>query len=167
MAMNKPEEVFSTLLSNARHGTERSIKIYEEIGQLAQQPEVKEVLGARAFVAKTTLEKLDECFRIMGTQPQKLSGRLEEVFAEDFRREVGEIQAPGAKALYILIKAAHLQNLRTAEFVALTAAADLTGHHDLGVLIESCLADHLAFVERTRRAIRNVISERVAERKAA
>jgi hypothetical protein len=66
-----------------------------------------------------------------------------------------------------LAKAVHLQNLRTAEYVALTAAADVTGHHNLGVLLESCLADHLAFVERTRRMIRNAVTERLSERIAA
>ena len=40
------------------------------------------------------------------------------------------------------------------EYVALIAAADLTGHDAVGVLLETCLADKLAFVERTRRLIR-------------
>jgi len=167
MATNKPEDVFLLLLSNARRGTERSAKIYEEISQLAQQPEVKEAVRARAFVANKTLATLDECFRVIGAKPVELSGRLEEVFMEDFRRELGEIQSPAAKALYVLAKVTHLQNLRTAEYIALTAAADITGHHDVGVLIESCLGDHLAFVERTRRMIRNVIGEKTAARAAA
>jgi hypothetical protein len=49
----------------------------------------------------------------------------------------------------------------------LTAAADLTGHFAVGALLESCLADRLAFVERTRRAIRNLIEAKVAQRRAA
>ena len=167
MAMNKPEEVFLLLLSNARQGTERAAKIYQEISQQAQHPEVKETLQARAFVANKNLATLDECFRVLGAQPLKLSGRLEDVFVEDFRRELNEIQSPVAKALYILAKVTHLQNLRTAEYVALTAAADVTGHYNVGVLLESCLADHVAFVERTRRMIRNAVAERISERIAA
>jgi hypothetical protein len=42
----------------------------------------------------------------------------------------------------------------------------MTGHYGVGVLLESCLADTLAFVERTRRLIRNVIETKVAERVA-
>jgi hypothetical protein len=34
------------------------------------------------------------------------------------------------------------------------------------VLLESCLADTFAFVERTRRLIRNIIETRVAARSA-
>jgi len=49
----------------------------------------------------------------------------------------------------------------------LIAASDLTGHYAVGVLLESCLADNLAFVERTRRLIRNVIETKVAARMAA
>jgi hypothetical protein len=33
------------------------------------------------------------------------------------------------------------------------------------VLLESCLANKLAFVERTRRLIRNVIEAKVAEKR--
>jgi hypothetical protein len=34
----------------------------------------------------------------------------------------------------------------------------------VGVLLESCLADKLAFVERTRRLIRHIVETKVAER---
>jgi hypothetical protein len=46
--------------------------------------------------------------------------------------------------------------------VALIAAADLTGHYGVGVLLETCLADKLALIERTRRLIRERIAQRVA-----
>jgi hypothetical protein len=92
----------------------------------------------------------------------KLSGHLHDVFVEDFRRELGEIQSPEAKLLFILVKASHLVHLRIGEYVALIAAADVTGHFGVGVLLESCLADTLSFVERTRRLIRDLHRERVA-----
>ncbi|HXY14248.1 MAG TPA: hypothetical protein VEI26_07095, partial [Terriglobales bacterium] len=68
---------------------------------------------------------------------------------------------------FILAKLIHLTHFRIGEYVALVAAADLAGHHGVGVLLESCLADKLAFVERTRRLIRRIAEERVAERLAA
>jgi hypothetical protein len=61
-----------------------------------------------------------------------------------------------------LVKANHLIHLRIGEYVALIAAADATGHFGVGVLLESCLADTLAFVERTRRLIRSLHRELVA-----
>jgi hypothetical protein len=53
------------------------------------------------------------------------------------------------------------------EYAALVAAADVTGHYAVGVLLESCLADKLAFVERTRRLIRNFVAAKVAAKVAA
>jgi ferritin-like metal-binding protein YciE len=155
------------LLSNVRQGTERTTKIFQEIGQVAQNPDVKEALEARAFVAQRTLEKLDQCFKLIGEQPVKLNGRLMEVFAEDFRKELAEIESPVAKHLYILAKANHLIHLRIGEYVALIAAADMTGHYGVGVLLETCLAEKLAFVERTRRLIKNLIEHKVATKLAA
>lgn len=102
----------------------------------------------------------------IGEQPVKLTGRLQEVFVEDFRKELTEIQSPIAKRLFILAKLAHLTHLRIGEYVVLIAAADLAGHHGVGVLLESCLADKMAFVERNRHLIRHVIEAKVGERKA-
>lgn len=167
MSAKNPHEVFVMLLSNVRQGTERTTKIFQEIGQVAQNPDVKEALEARAFVAQRTLEKLDQCFKLIGEQPVKLNGRLMEVFAEDFRKELAEIESPVAKQLYILAKANHLTHLRIGEYVALIAAADMTGHYGVGVLLETCLAEKLAFVERTRRLIKNLIEHKVATKLAA
>ena len=167
MSVKTPQEVFVLLLSNVRQSTERTSKIFQEISQAAQNPDVKEALEARMFVSKQILEKLDQCFKLIGAQPVKASGRLQEIFVEDFRKELAEIESPIARHLYILAKANHLIHLRIGEYVALVAAADMTGHYGVGVLLESCLADKLAFVERTRRLIRHMIEGKVAAKLAA
>lgn len=167
MPVNNPKEVFVLMLSNVRQGAERTSKFFQELSQAAQDPDIKEVLEARVYVNDKILATLDQCFKLIGEQPVKTTGRLQEVFIEDFKREVGEIQSPVAKHLFILSKAIHLIHLRIGEYVALTAAADLTGHYAVGTLLETCLADKLAMAERTRRLLRRVIETRVAERKAA
>jgi ferritin-like metal-binding protein YciE len=166
MSVKNPKEFFVVLLSELRQGTERTTKIFQEISQVAQNPDIKEALEARAFVSDKVLATLDQCFKLIGEQPVKLSGRMHDIFVEDFRKELAEIESPVARHLFILAKANHLIHLRIAEYVTLIAAADMTGHYGVGVLLESCLADTLAFVERTRRLIRNVIETKVAERVA-
>jgi ferritin-like metal-binding protein YciE len=154
------------LLSNVRNRTERQAEIYQEIGKQAEGPEVKEAIEARAFVSKQILAKLDECFRIIGEKPAQSTGKLQETFLEDFRREVAEIQSPIAKRLFVLAKLNHLAHLRAAEYEVLVAAADLAGHHGVGVLLETCLADKLAFAERNRRLIRHLVETKLEERAA-
>src|SRR5260370_21836236 len=167
MPAKNPKEVFLMLLSDARNNTERTTKVYQDFSQIAQNPDVKEALEARAFVSTKNLEALDQCFKLIGEQPVKLSGRLQEVFVEDFKKELAEIQSPAAKHLYILAKATHLAHLRFAEYAALVAVADVTGHYGVGVLLESVLADKLAFLDRTRRLVRHIIEGKVAERMVA
>jgi hypothetical protein len=94
-----------------------------------------------------------------------VTGKRHDAFVEDFRRELAEIQSPEAKRLFVLAKANHLNHMRTAEYVTV-AAADVSGHQGVGVLLESCLVDHLAFVERTKRLIRHVIEAKIAARAA-
>jgi ferritin-like metal-binding protein YciE len=167
MPIKNPKELFVTLLSDVRQNTERSTKLYQEISQAAQDPDIKEALESRAWITERDLAAIDRCFTLIGEQPVKLSGRLQEVFVEDFRKELGEIQNPIARHLFILAKANHLTHLRIAEYMALVAAADLTGHYAVGSLLESCLADKVAFVERNRRFLRNLVAEKVTAKLAA
>lgn len=167
MPAKNPKEVFLTLLSDARQNTERTTKLFQELSQVAQNPDVKEALEARAYVSEKNLETLDRCFEIIGEEPVKLTGRLHDVFVEDFKKELAEIQSPPARHLFILVKAIHLAHLRFAEYAALIGAADVTGHFGVGVLLESVLADKLAFLERTRRLSQHIIEGKVAERLVA
>jgi ferritin-like metal-binding protein YciE len=167
MPVRTPKELFVRMLSDARHHAERATKIYEELGQVAQDPAIQEALQSRAFIQDKTIKSLDRCFELIGEKPITTNGRLQDVFLEDFRRELAEIQTPAAKALFLLIKANHLMHLRIAEYVALVAMADVSGHFGVGVLLESCLADKVAFTERTRRLIRRTIESKHAVKLAA
>jgi len=153
------------LLSDVRQATEKSATIFQEIGQNVQDVQIKELLDARAFISRKTLDMLDQCFKLIGEQPVKLTGRLQETFIDDFRKEIGEIQGPVAKQIFVLAKLNHLTHLRIGEYVALTAASDMSGNYAVGVLLETCLADKIAFVERTRRLLRHIVETKVDERK--
>ena len=166
MQVKNRKDLFVLLLSHLRQGTERAARIFQELSELAQTPEIEEALSARTFVTQKTLATIDEAFKLIGEKPVSPSGRLSDVFVEDFRRELEEIQAPEARRLYILAKASHLMHLRIGEYVALIAAADMSAHYGVGVLLESCLADALAFVERTRRLIRHIVESKLAAKAA-
>jgi ferritin-like metal-binding protein YciE len=164
MAIKNPRELFLLMLSELRQGTERTTEFFDEISQMAQDPDVKEALEARVFVAGKILSTIDQCFKLIGEQPVKIEGHLYEAFAEDFRTELAEIQNPAVRNLYLLTRASQLAHLRIGEYKALIAAADLSRHYGVGVLLESCLADKEAFVERTGRFIRAMVETRVAEK---
>ncbi len=76
MAIDNPREVFNFILSNVRQGEERATKIFQELSQIAQDPDIKEVLDARAYVHDKILGTLDQCFKLIGEQPMKAAGRV-------------------------------------------------------------------------------------------
>lgn len=166
MAAKSPKEVFLMLLSNVRRNTERAGKIYEEIGRVTEEPEVKEVLEARGFATNQILAKIDECFRMIGEKPVDVPTHIHDMFVEDFRKEYKEIETPVAKRLYVMMKLRHLAHLRIGEYVALIEAADVAGHHGVGLLLETCLADKLAFSERTKRLLKKLAVEKLVEKMA-
>ncbi|HEY9503464.1 MAG TPA: DUF892 family protein [Pyrinomonadaceae bacterium] len=167
MAVNNPQELFVLLLSDVRRKTERSVDFYRELNKIAEQPEIKEALEARAFIAQKSLDTIDQAFKLINQKPVTLTGRAEEIFVEDFRGELADIKSPAVKRLFVLSKLMHLTHLRMGEFEALVAAADATGHYGVGVLLESCLGDYVTFAERNRRLISNVIEAKVAARGTA
>ena len=140
------------------------IEFYQGSGQTREDPDIKEAIESRAFVAEKSLDKIDQAFKLINQKPVTLSGKTEEVFVEDFRREVAEIKTPIVRRIFILSKLMHLTHWRIGEYMALVAAADSTGHYGVGVLLESCLGDYLAFVERNRRIIRKVAEVKAATR---
>lgn len=167
MPTKSPKDVFLLLLSEARQNTERTTRVFQEINQLVEDPDIKEAIDARVFVSKKILSQIDQCFKLLDEEPVALSGGLQQVFVEDFRRELAEIQSPTARQMFILARLSNLVHFRIADYAALTAIADLTGHFGIGILLESCLSDTLVFVERTGRLLRNLIESKVSERLAA
>lgn len=167
MPAKNPKEVFVQLLSHVRHGTERGTEFFKEISQVAQDPDVKEALEARVFIAENILARIDKCFSLIGEQPVKPSRRVTEMFVDDFRKELAEIQNPVAKTLFVLATVNQIVHMRIAEYMTLVSAADMTGHYAVGVLLETCLADQIALVERTRRLIRTLVETKVQARIAA
>jgi len=97
MSVKNPKEFFVVLLSELRQGTERTTKIFQEISQVAQNPDIKEALEARAFVSDKVLATLDQCFKLIREQPAKLSRQTSSSF---FGRKGGlamaDSSAPGA-----------------------------------------------------------------------
>jgi ferritin-like metal-binding protein YciE len=167
MAVNNPKDLFVMLLSNVRQHEERATKIYKLLSEAAQDTEIKEALESRVFLEGKILSTIDQCFKLIGQKPMDLSERLHDIFVEDFKRELAEIKSPVAKILFIAAKANHMMQFRIAEYMALVAMSDVTEHYSVGVLLESCLADKLAFVERTRRLIRERVRNKVEARMAA
>src|SRR5215813_15253980 len=153
MPIENPRALFIFMLSDVRQSTERLKDFFREVSQLTRDPTVKEALEARLFVADKIIATLDKCFELIGETPIKTSGRLYDVFIEEFRKEFAEIGAPAARRLFLLTKTNLLTQLQVGEYVGLIPAADFTHHYGIGVLLESCMADKLAFVERTKRLI--------------
>src|SRR5215467_4383289 len=105
MPTKNPRDVFVMLLSNARQNTERTTALYEEMAERVQDPDVKEGLESRVFVSEKILSQIDQCFKLLGEAPVKPNDRLQTVFAEDFRKELAEIENQTARRLFILAKA--------------------------------------------------------------
>ena len=167
MKISTPHELFVAMLSDVRHREQRLAEILQAMGGAAQDPDVKEALESRAFLREQNLASIDRCFQMIGEKPIEGSGKVREVFIEDFKKELATIEGPAVRRLFVLAKLKHLAHLHIGEYVALTTMADLTKHHGVGVLLEACLAENLALVERTRRLVRRIVAEHIGERMAA
>jgi ferritin-like metal-binding protein YciE len=174
MPIKNPKQIFVLMLSDLRQGTEKTSSIFQNLAQIAEDPDIKQALEVRSFVSQKVLETLDQCFKLIGEQPAQLSGtrtRIYEALAEDFRKEVADIQDTRTRRFYILAKLNNLAHMRAAEYKTLIAAADISGNYGVATLLETCLADKLALAERTQRWLRRVaeteMTDRIAVKRAA
>jgi ferritin-like metal-binding protein YciE len=76
MIIENPYELFILLLSNVRQGTELTTQMFQDCSKITQNADAKEALAARVFASQRVVEKLDECFKVIGDESVKLSGRL-------------------------------------------------------------------------------------------
>ena len=88
----RSQRLFVKLLSDVRQNEERTINILKEINEAVEDPDIKEAIESRIFLKDQTLSTLDRCFKLIGERPQKSSGRIQDVFVEDFRRELDQIK---------------------------------------------------------------------------
>ena len=174
MPLENPKELFVLMLSDVRQGTEKATKVFEELSSKAEDPDIKQSLDARVFVSQKVAETLDQCFKLIGEQPVKLTGtraRIYEELAEDFRKQIAEIKDTRTRRFFILAKLNNLAHLRAAEYKTLIAAADISGNYGVAALLETCLADKLALAERTQRWLRRLaeidMAERITAKRAA
>ena len=156
MKVKSQKDLFLLTLSDLRKGTEKATRIFEEITQVAQHPDIEEAVEAQAFISLKAIETIDQCFRLLGEEPIAVSGRLVDVFAEGFQNGLREIQSSAARHLFLLANASLLTQLQIAQCMSLIAASKTFRHYGVTVLLESCLADKLAFVERTKMLIREI-----------
>ena len=167
MPIKNPKEIFVLMLSDLRQGTEKTTSIFQNLAQLAEDPDIKQALEVRTFVSQKVVETLDQCFKLIGEQPVPLSGtrtRIYDVLAEDFRNEVADIKDTKTRRFYILAKLNNLAHIRAAEYKTLIAAADISGNYGVAALLETCLADKLVLAERTQNWLRRIAETEMVER---
>lgn len=153
MAIKNENELFVFLLSDLRQSAQRATNIFREIARATPDSDLRKAFQARISISARIIATLDEAFNLIGEAPPKMSAPLQDDFLEPFRRQLAGIESFAARRLFILVKTNHAIHRRIGEYMALIALADVTSHHGVRVLLESCLADNMAFAETTRRLI--------------
>ncbi len=162
MSVQNPRELYVTLLSDLRRHEEHVAHSLREIGETAEDPEIRQTLTALTYLSDRTRDTLDQCFAMIGEKPVELDDRIQEAFIENFRNMITELESPVAKTLYIATKANELMYLRVGEYKTLIAMSRISGNHGVALLLESCLTDKLTFVERIRYRVRTMVESEFA-----
>jgi ferritin-like metal-binding protein YciE len=164
MPAKTPKELFLYLLSEAKFHNEKTTKFFQEIVPFAQEQEIKQALEARIFLHDKIVATIDQVFKMMGEQPMKVTGKMFDVFVEDFTREIGEIQIPILRQLFLLANVNHVLEFRVSEFKTLSKIADITNHFGVGLLLETCFADYLTLLERNQKIMKHLVELKVLEK---
>ena len=166
MPVQNAEELFLSLLSDSYAREQHMAQFWDQLSQQVQDPDVKNVLSARAFLTRQDASNIEKCFQILGKQPSPPNIRFYQTMAEDFRRQFDTIQQPGLKAVYALWAIRSMQNWAIGEYAALTAMAAVAGNRAVTNLLEHTLADKMDFVQDTREWFRDMVKQAIGARMA-
>jgi hypothetical protein len=162
MQVNDSPTLFNLMLADLRQSTERSKQTFQELKQVVPDTDIRDAMQSGVLLADYILGKMDQCCEIADQQRPRVREGLDEAFVEDFRREVAQIHSPEARALFVLAKASQLIQLHMGIEPALVALADLAGHYHVGMLLDDCMEEKLAFAERNRRLIQERLRPKCA-----
>ncbi len=153
MRVQTPMELFVLLLSSVRENAVLHSATLEHMIGLLQDSSVRDGLQPTYVALDKTLAKVDRCFDVIRESPVAVRSDVYSVMMMEMRAALADINAPEVRRLYVLSKIHQLNYLRIGELLAVIAAADATEHRGLGVLLESCLVEKLAFMDATARLI--------------
>ena len=147
MPITTPRELCVSMLSELRHGSERSQKIYQELGNAAQNPEIKEALDARELVSSQIISRLvTSVFQtLLGRNRLRSITGLHDVFIEEvFARNFSEIQGRSPANSLSWQGPDHLAHLtgtgdRLASYRSDRGVGCAPRHPGVGVLLEELL----------------------------
>jgi hypothetical protein len=159
MTIKEPKQLFVKMLSDLRQHEYGLTDTLNTLRENAQDQNIKEYFESLAYLSEKNVETIDKCFKMIKETPVKTDDKLKELFLEDFKKEINEIQSPLAKIVYFLAKANHLMNVRAGEWISTIAMSNISGNRGVGVLLGSCFAQKLAFIKLARRRIRTLIEE--------
>ncbi len=170
MPVQSGEELFLNTLSRLHADEQRGLQFVQDVAQAVQDKSIKQALELRGYLTKQEIANLDECFKLLGKQPTRPITRLVEVLAEDFQKEINEIQSPVLKALFALQKVRQVQHMHIAEYAGLVLMAHMMDAPGVAMLLERNLSDKLDFIEQGDELIqeigRQVFVSRVMQRAA-
>jgi len=157
MIVESPKDLFEFLLSSTADGAERLAPALEELSRNIEDRNIEDALNAQVFVLRNIVGVLGQCFRLLRGQRSEIRARLLDVFMEEYRSELARVTSPTARRLLVLAKANALIQLSIGEFSTLIAIAEMTGDWGVGLLLDGCLVQNTAFVERTKRLIGTIV----------
>jgi hypothetical protein len=159
MPIKEPKELFVKILSDLRQHEYGLTDTLKTVRENAQDQNIKEYFESLVYLSEKNVETIDKCFKMIKESPVKTDDKLKDLFLEDFKKEFNEIQSPFTKVVYFLAKANHLMNVRAGEWITAVAMSNISGNRGVGVLLESCFAQKLAFIKLARRRISTLIEE--------
>jgi ferritin-like metal-binding protein YciE len=164
MPVQSAEDLFIKTLSGLHSAETRTKAICDELVQMAQEPEVKGWFALTSYLEGQHVTNIEQCFKILGKQPEKVESRWVDVFAENFKNTWNEIQTPQMKAIYLLATIRKIQNFHIAEYGTLAVMAGFAGYDGVALLLERNREDKISYIERANEMLASRVRQELGGR---
>ena len=138
--LNTPEEIFSFKLGSALKMEQDALSTLEDLQGETNRAEIRDVLAQHAEETKRHVTNIEECFRLLGEEPDTSPNPVTKGLAAEGKASIKKTDESIVDAV-MLAGAIETEHLEIATYEILIPNADARGAQDVKALLEQNLAD--------------------------
>ena len=147
--LKTPEDIFSFKLGSAREMEQDALAALEELQGETNRAEIRDVLAAHAAETKRHVVNVEECFRLLGEEPDTSPNPVTKGLAAEAKASLEKTDASIVDAV-ILAGAIETEHLEIATYEVLIPNADARGAQDVKALLQHNLDDELRALDTAK-----------------
>jgi ferritin-like metal-binding protein YciE len=151
MPMQSPQDLFLHELSDMYDAEQRILQMLPLLAKEAQEPQVQQAYQMHEQQTRQQIQNLDQCFSILGEQPQKTTCYAIQGLKQEHDHFLKEQPAPQILQMFDLGAADKTEHYEITAYTGLIDKAKLMGQSQVASLLQQNLQQEQAMAQKVEQ----------------